>query len=83
MKRIILILLLLCLIYSKKLPLEEIWENVKKDTENDLMINNKYFFIYQEKNYTELDINGEKMISLYSKQNETYLIIVIYVIIYF
>ena len=83
MKRIILILLLLCLIYSKKLPLEEIWENVKKDTENNLMVNNKYFFIYQEKNYTELYINGEKMISLYSKQNETYLIIVIYVIIYF
>ena len=36
------------------------------------MIYNKNYFIYDEKNYTQLDIYGEKMITLRNKQYNTY-----------
>ena len=37
------------------------------------MLYNKNYFIYDEKNYTKLDIHGEKMLALNQKQYETYI----------
>ena len=74
MKTILFILTLIYLIHSESiLPSEEIWQNVRESIENGSMIWNKYHFIYDENNFTKLDINGEKMNNLYKKQEEIYL----------
>lgn len=71
---IIFISIQIFLIYSKTiLPSEEIWLSVKNYTDQGLMVYNKSYFIYDEKNYTKLDIHGEKMTALNRLQNETYI----------
>ena len=62
------------LIYSKTIyPSDEIWQNVKIYARQGLMLYNKNYFIYDEKNYTQLDIHGEKMLELNKKQYEAYI----------
>ena len=74
MKAVILFLSIQILaVYSSTiLPSEEIWLSVKSYAAQGLMVYHKNFFIYDEKNYTKLDIYGEKMKTLYEKQNTTY-----------
>jgi len=61
------------LIYSKSIfPSEKIWLSVKSNSDQGLMVYNKNYFIYDENNYTKLDINGEKMNALNQKQYEIY-----------
>ena len=54
------------------LPSEEIWINVKSNIAQNLIVYNKNYFIYDERNYTKLDIYGEKMKALNKKQYETF-----------
>jgi len=62
------------LVYSASLlPSEEIWSSVKSNSDQGLMVYNENYFIYDEKNYTKLDIHGEKMNALNRLQNETYI----------
>ena len=73
MKAIIFVSFIISLIHSKSLsPSKQIWNNVANYISTGLMIKNEYHFIYQEKNYTKLDINGDKMKDLYSRQDELY-----------
>ena len=51
---------------------DDIWNRMKDYTRSRLMFNKKYRFIYDENNYINLDINGDKMKKLYSKQDEIY-----------
>jgi uncharacterized membrane protein YgcG len=51
---------------------EQILASIQNYIDTGKMVNNIYYFIYEEKNYTKLNINGEKMKSLYSLQNQTY-----------
>lgn len=61
------------LVYSTTiLPSEKIWSKVKSNADQGLMVYNKNYFIFDEKNYTKLDIHGEKMNDLNRLQNETY-----------
>lgn len=76
MKSLILFISLqiISLVYSKTIYIsDEIWQNVKIYARNGLMLYNKNYFIYDEKNYTKLDIHGEKMLALNQKQYETYI----------
>ena len=61
------------LVYSTTvLPSEEIWIGVKSNKAQGLMVYHKNYFIYDERNFTKLDIHGEKMKALNQKQYETY-----------
>ncbi len=61
------------LVYSTTiLPSEQIWLSVKSNAALGLMVYNENYFIYDEKNYTKLDIHGEKMNALNRLQKETY-----------
>ena len=72
------LLILLCFIYLINLfislPSEEILIKLKNDIiENKLLINpNKTHFLFDESNYTRLDINHKKMKILYEKQEDIY-----------
>ena len=75
MKGILLIslIIIMCFIYSNNIYTStEIWRSMKNYTDTGLMVNNEYHFIYDENNYINLDINGDKMKKLYSKQDEIY-----------
>ena len=62
------------IIFCNTLPSEEIWKKVEQYIEQKKMIlNSKNYFIFDEDNYTQLDINGTKMQILYEKQKEFYL----------
>lgn len=58
MKEVIIFLSIQILaVYSSTiLPSEEIWLSVKSYAAQGLMVYHKNFFIYDEKNYTKLDI---------------------------
>ena len=51
---------------------EQIMASIQNYIDTGKMINNKFYFIYDEKNYTKLNINGKEMKNLYSLQNQTY-----------
>ena len=62
------------LVYSKTVfPAEDIWINLRYKVASGMMIYNKNYFIYDDKNYTKLDIYGKKMNDLYHKQYNTYI----------
>lgn len=76
MKSLILFISLqiISLFYSKTIyPSDEIWQKLKIYARKGLMLYNKNYFIYDEKNYTKLDIHGEKMTALNKKQYETFI----------
>jgi len=56
------------------LPSDDIWNKMLKYMEEGKMIYSpgKNYFIFDESNYTALDINGDKMSALYTKQNNLY-----------
>ena len=63
----------MCFIHSYDIyTSDDIWNRMKDYTRSRLMFNKKYRFIYDENNYINLDINGDKMKKLYSKQDEIY-----------
>ena len=63
----------MCFIHSYDIyTSDDIWNRMKDYTRFRLMVNKKYRFIYDENNYINLDINGDKMKKLYSKQDEIY-----------
>ena len=67
------LIIIMCFIYSNNIYTStEIWRSMKNYTDTGLMVNNEYHFIYDENNYINLDINGDKMKKLYSKQDEIY-----------
>ena len=57
------------------LPSDEIWKKTLEYIEEGKMIipEHKYYFIFDEKNYTALDINSYKMKKLYELQENIYL----------
>ena len=74
MKVIFFISLILSLLhlYTQFSTSDEIFESIQQYTKSGKMVNNESYFIYDENNYTGLDIHGEKMNSIYSLQNKTY-----------
>jgi len=62
------------LVYSSTVyPAEDIWMKLKYRAASGMMVYNKNYFIYDDKNYTKLDIHGKKMNDLYQKQYNTYI----------
>jgi len=52
---------------------DEIWIKVKQYiNESKMILNDKNYFIFDEENYTNLDLKGSEMQSLYEKQKEFY-----------
>ena len=78
MKAILYILIILFLISNvisktDNLPSDLIWNKVTDYIYNEKMnISNEHHFIFDESNYTQLDINNSKMIELYQKQENVY-----------
>ena len=61
------------IIFCNSLPSDEIWNKVKQYiNESKMILNEKTYFIFDEENYTKLDINGSKMQTLYEKQKKFY-----------
>ena len=56
------------------LPSDDIWNKMLKYMEEGKLIypDDKNYFIFDESNYTALDINGTKMKALYKKQEDLY-----------
>ena len=74
MKTIFFVSLVLSLLhlYKQFSTPEEIFASVQNYTDSRKMENNKFYFIYEENNYSNIDIHGEEMEKIYSLQNQTY-----------
>ena len=54
-------------------PSDDIWEKVKSFLEQGLMYNeSKFYFVFDEYNYTNFDLSSKEMIKLQKKQEELY-----------
>ena len=59
--KIILIFIQIIFVYSSTIyPAEQIWISLKYRAATGKMVYNKNYFIYDDKNYTKLDIHGKK-----------------------
>ena len=64
----------LCINIILLLPPDEVWnKTMQYYEEGKMLIFDKKHFIFDEYNYTQLDINDTKMIDLYKKQDDIYL----------
>ena len=64
----------LCINIILLLPSDEVWnKTMQYYEEGKMLIFGKKHFIFDEYNYTKLDINDTKMIDLYKKQDDIYL----------
>ena len=70
----IIFILITKILLSKSLSSEEIWKKTKNYIKQGKMIvnENKTHFIFDEYNYTGLDINSTKMQTLYERQEQIY-----------
>ena len=69
-----LVFLLQVIIYVSSLPSEDLWnKTLQYISEGKMILNEKYnYFIFDEENYTSLDINSNEMKSLYDQQKELF-----------
>ena len=59
--------------YITTFPSEEIWNKVKDYIKDGkMLIQNKTYFIYDENNYTKLELNDTKMQNLYKRQEKLF-----------
>ena len=60
--------------FSNLLPSDDIWNKTLQYMEEGKMVypNDKNYFVFDESNYTALDINGDEMEALYKKQKYLY-----------
>ena len=69
--KFVIIIFIIDIIFITSLTTKETWDLVMRDfSEGKVLNESKEFFIFQEENYTQLDINDNKMVELYEKQFE-------------
>ena len=68
----LLIVLQVIIISVSTLPSEDLWNKTLRYISEGKMKSFRYYFIFDEENYTALNINSTEMNSLYSKQNDLY-----------
>lgn len=69
----VIVIFVIDIFFITSLTSNEAWNLIVKDYSEGKMLNeSKDFFIFQEENYTQLDINDEKMKEIYEKQIEMY-----------
>jgi hypothetical protein len=73
-KKLNLLIFISFIIFCNTKPSDEIWLKVEQYiNESKMILNDKNYFIFDEENYTNLDINGSEMQILYEKQKDFYL----------
>ena len=73
-KKLNLLIFISFIIFCNTKPSDEIWAKVEQYiNESKMILNDKNYFIFDEENYTNLDINGSEMQILYEKQKDFYL----------
>ena len=71
--KLIIAIFILDVYFIISLTPNETWNLIVNDfSEGKLLNSSKAFFIFQEDNYTQLDINDNKMIDIYKKQMEIF-----------
>ena len=73
--KFVIVIFIIDIIFITSLTSNEAWDLVVRDySEGKVLNESKEFFIFQEENYTQLDINDNKMVELYEKQFEMLLL---------